>query len=304
MHAPLQRAQRTDLANPAAHGERWILTLDCEDRVGIVAGVTGFLAERGGFILDSQQYADVETGRYFMRVSFAGADPTRPLDQATLEREFREVADRFHMHWQLVAESRRPRVMVAVSRTSHCLNDLLHRHRSGQLPIDIAAVVSNHPDLQGLAEWHGVPFHHLPVSPDTRKDQENRLLDLFEQSNADLLVLARYMQVLSPALARALWGRCINIHHAFLPSFPGARPYERAHAAGVKLIGATSHFVSEELDQGPIIEQAVIRVDHRCSVRDLVALGSDIEAQVLSRSVKWWAERRVFLNGSRTVVLS
>lgn len=304
MHAPLRPAKAAELASSPAVGPRWFLTLDCEDRVGIVAAVAGFLASRGGFILDSQQYADVETGRYFMRVAFTGADLSTLPSPGELRRQFGDVAERFAMNWQLVEESQKPRMLVAVSRTSHCLNDLLHRHRSGWLPVEVVAVVSNHPDLQPLAEWHGIPFHHLPVTPTTREQQEAQLLGLFEEVQADLLVLARYMQVLSPSLARQLWGRCINIHHAFLPSFPGARPYERAHAAGVKLIGATSHFVSEELDQGPIIEQAVARVDHRCSVADLIALGSDIEAQVLSRSVKWWAERRVFLNGARTIVLN
>lgn len=304
MHAPLHPAKAAELASSPAVSPRWILTLDCEDRVGIVAAVAGFLAARGGFILDSQQYADVETGRYFMRVAFTGADLSALPPADELSREFSGVAELFAMNWQLVEENHKPRVLVAVSRTSHCLNDLLHRHRSGWLPVEVVAVVSNHPDLQPLAEWHGIPFHHLPVTPMTREQQEVQLLGLFEEVQADLLVLARYMQVLSPSLARHLWGRCINIHHAFLPSFPGARPYERAHAAGVKLIGATSHFVSEELDQGPIIEQAVARVDHRCSVADLIALGSDIEAQVLSRSVKWWAERRVFLNGARTIVLN
>ena len=271
----------------------WILTFTCADRVGIVAAVTGELAAAGGFILDSQQYADLETGRFFMRVVFTGED---------LRERLAPVAERFALDWSLTPADERPRVLLAVSTTSHCLNDLLHRWSTGALPVEPVGVVSNHQTLRGLAEWHRVPFHYLPVTAATRADQEARLLELFRDTRAELLVLARYMQVLSPGLVEALATRCINIHHSFLPSFKGARPYHQAHARGVKLIGATAHYVTTDLDEGPIIEQAAERVDHRATADELVTAGRDIEAQVLARAVRWIAERRVLLNGSRTVV--
>ncbi len=275
-----------------------ILTFTCEDRVGIVAAVTGELAAAGGFILDSQQYADLETGRFFMRVVFSAADD----GEADVRARLGKVGETFALDWSLVRADARPRVLIAVSTTSHCLNDLLHRWSTGALPIEPVGVVSNHETLRGLTEWHGLPFHHLPVDAGNRAAQEAALLDLFETSGADLLVLARYMQVLSADLVERLAGRCINIHHSFLPSFKGARPYHQAHARGVKLIGATAHFVTSDLDEGPIIEQAAERVDHRATVSDLIAIGRDSEAQVLARAVGWIAERRVLLNGKRTVV--
>ena len=276
----------------AANGDAHVLTLTCDDRVGIVAGVTGALAGVGGFILDSQQYADLETGRFFMRLAFTGGDDAR----AALGR----VAERFAFDWSLTRAADRPRVLIAVSKGSHCLNDLLHRWQTGGLPVDVAGVVSNHETLRPLVEWHGLPFHYLPVAADAREAQEAAIDRLM--TDADYLVLARYMQVLSPALVERLAGRCINIHHSFLPGFKGARPYHRAHERGVKLIGATAHFVTSDLDEGPIIEQAVERVDHRASVDDLIRIGRDIEAQVLARAVSWIGERRVLLNGNRTVV--
>lgn len=275
-----------------------ILTFTCEDRVGIVAAVTGELAAAGGFIVDSQQYADLETGRFFMRVVFQAADD----GEADLRARLGKVGEAFALDWTLVAADARPRVLIAVSTTSHCLNDLLHRWSTGALPIEPVGVVSNHETLRGLTEWHGLPFHHLPVDAGNRAAQEAALLDLFETTCADLLVLARYMQVLSADLVERLAGRCINIHHSFLPSFKGAKPYHQAHARGVKLIGATAHFVTSDLDEGPIIEQAAERVDHRATVGDLIAIGRDSEAQVLARAVGWIAERRVLLNGKRTVV--
>lgn len=271
----------------------WLLTFSCHDRGGIVAAVTGSVADAGGFILDSQQYADLDTGRFFMRLVFRGPDPREGLAA---------VAERFGFDWTLVPADHRPRVVIACSTTSHCLNDLLHRWSIGALPIDPVAVVSNHETLRGLAEWHRLPFHHLPVSSANRAEQEAQLVALFEASGAELLVLARYMQVLSPALVAAVEGRCVNIHHSFLPSFKGAKPYHQAHARGVKLIGATAHFVTTDLDEGPIIEQAAVRVDHRATVDELIALGRDSEAQVLARAVRWIAERRVLRNGARTVV--
>ncbi|WP_374943955.1 formyltetrahydrofolate deformylase [Sphingomonas sp.] len=281
---------------------QWILTFTCADRGGIVAGVTGELAACGGFILDSQQYADLETGRFFMRVVFTGGGEEFADDVETLRHRLSPVAARFALDWSLTAADECPRVLIAVSKTSHCLNDLLHRWSTGALPVEPVGVVSNHEALRGLAEWHGVQFHHLPVTNLTRAEQEARLLELFRKTRADLLVLARYMQVLSPAFVEAMGTRCINIHHSFLPGFKGAKPYHQAHARGVKLIGATAHFVTRDLDEGPIIEQAADRVDHRAGVDELIAMGRDIEAQVLARAVRWIAERRVLLNGSRTVV--
>jgi formyltetrahydrofolate deformylase len=280
----------------------WTLTLDCLDRVGIVAGVSGFLADRDGFILDSQQYADLETGRFFMRVVFKAGGPSFPDDEAQLRAAFAPVAERFGLDWALHPASRRPRIVVAVSKGSHCLNDLLHRWESGTLSAEIAAVVSNHDDLRGLVEWHRLPWHHLPVDAASRDAQERAIEQVMADTGADYLVLARYMQVLSADFVARLDGRCLNIHHSFLPGFKGARPYHRAHARGVKLIGATAHFVTADLDEGPIIEQAVERVDHRASVDDMIRIGRDIEAQVLARAIDAIGERRVFLNDGKTVV--
>jgi formyltetrahydrofolate deformylase len=275
----------------------WLLTLDCEDRPGIVAAVSGFLADRDGFILDSQQYADLEAGRFFMRVAFTSAGA--PLDTPSLSADFASVGERLGMRWALSDASARPRILIAVSKGSHCLNDLLHRWKTGGLDVDIVGVVSNHDSLRDLTEWHGVSFTQLPAA---REAQEDAILECFEVCGADYLVLARFMQILSPALAERLAGRCINIHHSFLPSFKGARPYHRAHERGVKLIGATAHFVTSDLDEGPIIEQEVTRVDHRATVDDMIRIGRDIEAQVLARAVQWVGARRVFLNGQRTIV--
>jgi formyltetrahydrofolate deformylase len=280
----------------------FVLTLSCEDRVGIVAAVSGHLAGVGGFILDSQQYADLEAGRFFMRVEFKRAGEGFPQTIEELRSSFSDVAARFQLDWEVVAATTRPKLLIAVSKASHCLNDLLHRWRTGTLPVDVVGVVSNHPDLRDLTEWHGIPYHLLPVSAEAREKQEAELLSVFVSSRADYLVLARYMQVLSSHLAEQLAGRCINIHHSFLPSFKGAKPYLRAHERGVKLIGATAHFVTSDLDEGPIIEQDVERVDHRSTEEDLVRIGRDIEARVLARAVRWAAERRLFVNGMRTVV--
>ncbi len=280
--------------------QSWVLTLSCEDRVGIVAAVSGFLAERQGFILDSQQYADLETGRFFMRVAFNGAGET-PDEEAALRKAFAPIADRFAMTWELADAAHKPRILIAVSKGSHCLNDLLHRWQRNALGADIVGVVSNHPDLRRLTEWHGIPFHELPPNGD-KAAQEAMILELFERTRASYLILARYMQILSAELSERLAGQCINIHHSFLPGFKGARPYHRAHERGVKLIGATAHFVTGDLDEGPIIEQSVERVDHRASVDDMIRIGRDIEAQVLARAVQWVAARRVLLNGKRTIV--
>ncbi|MBY8827482.1 formyltetrahydrofolate deformylase [Hephaestia mangrovi] len=281
---------------------RWILTLACEDRVGIVAAVSGFLAERDGFIVDSQQYADLETGRFFMRVVFQAGGPRFPLVTRVLREAFAETAARLDLGWALVDAEAKPRAVIAVSKGGHCLNDLLSRRQSGSLAVEIAGVVSNHDTLRGLAEWHGVPFHYLPIDRGDRAAQEAAIARVMDDTGAELLVLARYMQVLSADFATRLDGRCVNIHHSFLPGFKGARPYHRAHERGVKLIGATAHFVTGDLDEGPIIEQAVERVDHRASTDDMIAIGRDIEAQVLARAVNAIGARRVFLNGGKTVV--
>lgn len=280
----------------------YILTFSCDDAVGIVAAVTGLLAARDGFILDSQQYADLDSGRFFMRVEFRGAGPGFPDDLAGVQAMFAPVIARFAMAARIADAAVEPRFVIAVSQGSHCLNDLLHRWSTGNLAIDIAAVVSNHSALRRLTEWHGLPFHHLPVDDASRAQQEAAIHQIMADGAADYLVLARYMQILSADMAARLAGRCINIHHSFLPGFKGAKPYHRAHERGVKLIGATAHFVTGDLDEGPIIEQAVERVDHRDSVDDLIRLGRDIEARVLARAVGWVAEQRVLIDGRKTVV--
>ncbi len=276
-----------------------VLLLACPDAVGIVAAVSGFLSDRDGFIVDSQQYADLETGRFFMRVAFVASGPRFPATIEALRADFERVGARFGMDWSL-ADGSLPRVVIAVSKMGHCLNDLLHRWSIGALPVEIVGVVSNHEDMRRLTEWHGLPFCYLPVTTATREAQEAVIAEMM--ADADFLVLARYMQVLSPELSAVLAGRCINIHHSFLPSFKGAKPYHRAHMLGVKLIGATAHYVTSDLDEGPIIEQDVARVDHRASVDDMIAIGRDVEAQVLARAVTWQAERRILRNGGKTVV--
>ena len=276
----------------------YVLTLSCTDKVGIVAAVSHALAARGDFIIESQQFADLETGRFFMRVAFRPA----VCDLAAARAAFAGIADAFGMQWQMVDSGQPMRVLIAVSRFGHCLNDLLHRWRTGTLPVDIAGVISNHEDFRRLSEWHGLTFHHLPVGSGDRAAQEAEILRLIEENGVELLVLARYMQVLSPKLCAALAGRCINIHHSFLPSFRGAKPYHQAHARGVKLIGATAHYVTADLDEGPIIEQAVERVDHATGADAMVTVGRDIESIVLARAVTWAAEQRILLNDHKTVV--
>jgi formyltetrahydrofolate deformylase len=279
---------------------RYILTLSCNDRPGIVGAVGTFLAEHQGNIVESAQFGDVDTNRFMMRVCFerlAGAP-----DEATLRGAFGAVAARFGMHWDLHDALVRPRVLLMVSKFDHCLNDLLYRYKVGALAMDPVAIVSNHRDTYQLAASYNVPFHHLPVTAATKDAQEARLSALVEETGAELVVLARYMQVLSNALCASLAGRAINIHHSFLPSFKGAKPYQQAHARGVKLIGATAHYVTPELDEGPIIEQEVARVTHGMSAEELASVGRDVECQALARAVRYHVERRVFLNGQRTVV--
>ena len=278
-----------------------ILTLSCPDRTGIVAAVTGFLADRDGFITELSHYADPVTKRSFVRTVFHAGGPKLP-DTDVLRSQFAQVATHFTMDYRIVPADRRCRVLIMVSKFGHCLNSLLHDWRAGQLPVDIAAVGSNHEDMRSLVEWHDIPFHHLPVTPDTKAVQEAKIKSLIDGLEVDLVVLARYMQILSPDLCDALAWRAINIHHSFLPSFKGARPYHQAHARGVKIIGATAHYVTTDLDEGPIIEQAVERVDHTQTPEDLVRIGRDIESVVLNRAVRWHAQHRILPNDGKTVV--
>ncbi|MDG4562899.1 MAG: formyltetrahydrofolate deformylase [Candidatus Competibacter sp.] len=278
---------------------RYILTIACPDQVGIVAAVSGVLATHRGNIVESSQFSDTESGRFFMRLVFDLDEASEPM----LLEHFTPLAQQFEMDWRLYDQRRPPRVMILVSKAEHCLNDLLYRHRTGALPMAITAIVSNHRELAHLADWHAIPYHHLPVTAATKPEQERRILDLVEQTRTELVVLARYMQILSPELCRALAGRAINIHHSFLPGFKGAKPYHQAYNRGVKLIGATAHYVTANLDEGPIIEQEVERVDHAHSPEHLAAVGRDIENIVLARAIHYYLERRVFLNGGKTVVL-
>ena len=278
----------------------YILTISCADKAGIVAAVSGFLADNDGFILESAQYGDPSTNRFFMRTSFRAGK--KLSDKYKIEKKFAPIAEKFAMDWNLVPLDYKPRVLVMVSKSGHCLNDILHRHSTGNLAIDIAAIVSNHPDLKEMAKWHEIPFYHLPVTTKNKPVQEQKLFKLIQKLNIDLVVLARYMQILSDDLAKKLHGRAINIHHSFLPGFKGANPYKQAYDRGVKIIGATAHYVSEELDEGPIIEQEVIRVSHSNTPEDLKSLGQDIESRVLARAIKYHIERRVFLNGCKTVI--
>ncbi|EKV28725.1 Formyltetrahydrofolate deformylase [Caenispirillum salinarum AK4] len=278
-----------------------ILTIACPDATGIVAAVTGFLAQQDCFIVECAQYGDLSSDRFFMRAVFQHGDKAPERD--VLGSRFAErVAQRFDMTWAMHDARRRPKVLIAVSRFGHCLNDLLHRWQTGQLAIDVAGVVSNHEDMRKLVEWHGIPYTHLPVTKDTKVEQEARMLRMVEDQDIDLVVLARYMQILTPEACRALNGRAINIHHSFLPSFKGAKPYQQAFTRGVKIIGATAHYVTPDLDEGPIIEQAVERVDHTHSVEDLVRVGQDLENVTLARAVRYHIERRVLINGAKTVV--
>jgi formyltetrahydrofolate deformylase len=276
----------------------YILTLSCPDKIGIVAAVAGFLAGRGGNILASAQYNDVGNARFFMRVQFE-----IDAEEDALREAFSEaVGTPFSMDWTLTDAAYRPRMLVLVSQFGHCLNDLLYRFGSGLLQTDIAAVVSNHRDFYRLAAGYDVPFHHLPVTRETKVAQEEKLRELIAQERIDLVVLARYMQVLSPEFCDSMPGRIINIHHSFLPSFKGAGPYTQAHRRGVKLVGATAHYVTSDLDEGPIIEQDVTRVDHNMTPEELTAAGRDVECSVLARAVRYHLEQRVLLNGNRTVV--
>lgn len=283
----------------ATKDETYILTLSCSDKPGIVHSVTGVFASHSVNILDLQQYSDPDSNKFFMRVHFG---PVSSADQ--LKGPFEALAAELKMEYEIVPVTQKMRVLIMVSKIGHCLNDLLFRAKTGQLRIEIPVIVSNHPDYEQLAKSYGIEFHHLPVTKDTKTEQESQILELVKKHNIELVVLARYMQVLSPKLCEVMSGKIINIHHSFLPSFKGAKPYHQAYDRGVKIIGATAHFVTADLDEGPIIEQRVARVDHSMRSKDLVEEGSNVESQVLAAAVKWVAERKVFLNVTRTVVFN
>ena len=278
----------------------WILTAQCPSRLGTVDVVTRSLAETQNYVVAMNSFDDRATSSFSIRVEL------RPLDGEESLTRFRELfesrAAGFDMQWELTAPDHRTRVAILVSRYDHCLNDLLYRYRTGELAVDIPLIISNHPDLRSLAEWHGIPYFHLPITPETKPEQEARIWALLEEHDCELVVLARYMQVLSPELAARLDGWAINIHHSLLPGFKGAKPYHQAWAKGVKLVGATAHYVNNDLDEGPIITQGVQAVDHSHYPEDLVARGQDIESQTLARAVRYHIEKRVFLHGNRTVV--
>ena len=284
--------------SPVASATTYVLTLSCPDRLGLVHAVSGFLLERSGNIEEAAQFNDHHTGLFFMRVQFACS----ALSHEQLKADMATLAATYNMSWRLHATTQPMRTVIFVSKEGHCLNDLLFRWKSGLLPLDIRAIVSNHRDFYQLAASYNVPFHHIVVNKDNKAQAEARQFEIIEAEGAELVVLARYMQILSDDLCRKLAGRAINIHHSFLPSFKGAKPYYQAHDRGVKLIGATAHYVTADLDEGPIIEQDVARVDHSKTVDDLTAQGRDTESQVLARAVKWHSEHRVLLNGHRTVI--
>ncbi|TYP89185.1 formyltetrahydrofolate deformylase [Blastococcus xanthinilyticus] len=284
-----------------AEGQHGVLVLSCQDAPGIVHAVSGLLVEQRCTIVESHQFDSPSTGIFYMRVEFAHLDGTS-LDFPALRAAFEETAQRFGMSWRLADAAERQRVLIMVSQYAHCLNDLLFRNSVGELNLDVVAIVSNHPTLEGIADFYGIPFRHIPVTRDTKPEAEAALLDIVREEQVDLVVLARYMQILSDGLCRELAGRAINIHHSMLPSFKGARPYHQAHARGVKFIGATAHYVTADLDEGPIIEQEMLRVNHSLSPDGLAARGREAETRALAHAVRWHTENRVVIHGNRTVV--
>ena len=280
---------------------RYVLTAQGPDQLGNVAALTRCLADRRLYTMETHQYQDTTQKRFFTRISFRTA-VGEAVDLEEIRAELQETGRAFDTAVAVHDLQVRPRVLVMVSRLGHCLYDLMHRWRSGQLSVDIVGVASNHDDMRSFTEWSGVPYHHIPITRDTKPEQERRLLNLVEEMRVDLVVLARYMQVLSPELCEILAGRCINIHHSFLPSFKGAKPYHQAHARGVKLIGATAHYVTTDLDEGPIIEQAARRASHARTAEELVSMGQEVECSVLARAVGWHTNHRVLLNDNRTIV--
>lgn len=290
-----------DASAPRTAGQ-CVLTLSCPDAPGVVFAVAEFLFRNDCTIVQSQQFEDPDTRMFFMRVQF-GHVRGRRLAPQPLRRDFEAVASRHAMNWRLVGADERQRVLIMVSRYGHCLNDLLYRNSVGELDLDVAAVVSNHPDLGRMADNYGVPFHHLPVTAETKPGAEEKLSDIVGTEKVDLVVLARYMQILSPELCTHLQGRAINIHHSMLPSFKGAQPYQQAYKRGVKLVGATAHYVTSDLDEGPIIAQQVTAVDHSMGPDEFVARGREVESRTLARAVRWHTENRIAISGTRTVIL-
>jgi formyltetrahydrofolate deformylase len=282
-------------------GEHGVLVLSCQDAPGIVHAVSGLLVQEQCTIVESHQFDSLTSGMFYMRVEFAHVDGS-PLDIPALRSAFEEIAERYSMTWRLADAAERQRVLIMVSQYAHCLNELLFRNSVGELNLDVVAIVSNHTTLEGIADFYGVPFHHIPVTRDTKREAEAALLDIVREKRVELVVLARYMQILSDDLCKQLEGRAINIHHSMLPSFKGARPYHQAHARGVKFIGATAHYVTAELDEGPIIEQEMLRVDHSLSPEQLAARGREAETRALAHAVRWHTENRVIIRGNRTVV--
>lgn len=282
------------------NNNRWILAAQCPSRLGTVDVVTRFLKEQRGYITEQHSFDDRLSGRFFIRTEFR--PEAEGFDAEAFEAGFAERAAEFEMTFELTAPGTRLSVVIMVSRADHCLNDLLYRYRIGQLPIEIRAIVSNHPDLESLADWHGIPYHHLPITPETKAEQEAQVWSVIEATGAELVILARYMQVLSSDMCEQLSGRAINIHHSLLPGFKGARPYHQAYEKGVKLVGATAHYINDDLDEGPIITQGVEPVSHADYPEDLVAKGRDVECLTLARAVALHVERRVFLHARRTVV--
>ncbi|MGM0703963.1 MAG: formyltetrahydrofolate deformylase [Pseudomonadota bacterium] len=282
--------------------DTWILTAQCPSRLGTVDVVTRFLKERRCYITEQHSFDDRHSERFFIRTEFRPQDPD--FDEQAFQAVFAPRAEEFEMVFELTAPEARTPVVIMVSKADHCLNDLLYRYRTGQLPIDIRAVVSNHPDLQSLADWHGLPYYHFPITPETKAEQEAEVWQVIEEAGAELVILARYMQVLSSEMCERLAGRAINIHHSLLPGFKGAKPYHQAYEKGVKLVGATAHYINDDLDEGPIITQGVEPVSHADYPEDLVAKGRDVECLTLARAVAYHLERRVFLHARRTVVFA
>jgi len=281
--------------------QKYVLTVSCPEANGIVRAVSDFLYQRGATISDAAQHRDPVIDRFFMRVEFEEVEVSLPGSDK-LNEDFHEIGSSFSMQWCFFDLSIKPRVLLAVSKHGHCLNDLLHRWSSGVLPADIVGVVSNHEYMRGITEWYRIPYHYLPVTEQNKAEQEDQLLAIIRDKKVDLLALARYMQILSPKMCAAMEGRAINIHHSFLPGFKGADPYRQAYMRGVKIIGATAHYVTTDLDEGPIIEQAVEKIDHNFDIEELVQIGRDAECAAFARAVKWHCEHRIILNGNKTVV--
>ena len=280
---------------------KYVLTVSCPEANGIVRAVSDFLFQRGATISDAAQHRDPVIDRFFMRVEFEEVEADLPSAEK-LDEDFFYLAEQFDMQWSFFDVRKRPRVLLAVSTHGHCLTDLLHRWSSGALPAEVVGVISNHEAMRGISEWYGLDFHYLPVTPDTKVQQEDAIMDIIREKKVDLLALARYMQILSPRMCEMMAGRAINIHHSFLPGFKGANPYRQAYMRGVKIIGATAHYVTTDLDEGPIIEQAVERIDHNFDIDELVQIGRDAECAAFARAVKWHCEHRIIVNGNKTVV--